>query len=152
MIPQPTEIRWRLSGTSPSLGARRLYSLDLYLSRPAVSILKEQGRGVLSASAPEISAYIDPFGPVVSLMIPLPTEIRWRLNGTCPSLGTRRLYSLDLFLSRSAVSILKEQGGRGGTQRFGTGNRCLYCPFWARGTIDNTPTHRNLEAPEWHKS
>ena len=101
MIPQPTEIRWRLSGTSPSLGARRLYSLDLYLSRPAVSILKEQGRGVLSASAPEISAYIDPFGPVVSLMIPLPTEIRWRLSGTSPSLGARRLYSLDLFLSHA---------------------------------------------------
>ena len=32
MIPQPTGIRWRLSGTSPSLGVRRLNSLDPFLS------------------------------------------------------------------------------------------------------------------------
>ena len=63
--------------------------------------LKEQGRkGVLRVYAPEISAYIAPFGPVVLWMIPQLTGIRWRLSGTSPSLGTRRLNSLDPFLSQ----------------------------------------------------
>ena len=39
------------------------------------------------------------FGPVVLWMIPQPTGIRWRSNGTSPSLGARRLNSLDPFLS-----------------------------------------------------
>ena len=68
--------------------------------RPAVSFLKEQGRGgVLGGKEPEISAYIAPFGPVVLWMIPQPTGIRWRSSGTSPSLGARRLNSLDPFLS-----------------------------------------------------
>ena len=39
-----------------------------------------------------------------------------------------------------------------GTQRLGAGNQCLYCPFWARGPLDDNPTHRNPVALEWHKS
>ena len=90
MIPQPTEITWIF------------YSLDLFLSqRPAVSILKEQGRGggTQRLGAGNQCLY-RPFGPVVTYMILQPTEIRWCLSGTSPSLGARRLYSLDLFLSQ----------------------------------------------------
>ena len=46
------------------------YIMYMYF-RPAVFILKEQERGgVLSASAPEISACIAPFGPVGPYIIP----------------------------------------------------------------------------------
>ena len=40
------------------------------------------------------------FGPMVLWMIPQPTGTRWRLSGTSPSLGARRLNSLDPFLSQ----------------------------------------------------
>ena len=43
-------------------------------------------------------------------------------------------------------------GGGGETLHFGTENRCLYCPFWVRGPLDNTLTHRNLVTPWWHNS
>ena len=46
----------------------------------------------------------------------------------------------------AVIFFLKEQE-REGSQRFGAGNRCLYCPFWTRGPLDNTPTHRNPVAP-----
>ena len=69
---------------------------------------KRIGKGVLSASAPEISAYIAPFGPMVLQLIPQPTGILWRLSGTNPSLGARRLNSLDPFLSHDQCSSTKE--------------------------------------------
>ena len=47
--------------------------------RPAVSFLKEQGKG------------------------------RWRLSGTSPSLGARRLNSLDPFLSHLAAILIIER-------------------------------------------
>ena len=72
------------------------------------------------------------------------------------SVGINAFFSTPGHLSDNdgaspAVSILKEQG-RWGTQRFGAGNQCLYCPFWTRGPLDDTPTQRNPVALEWQKS
>ena len=39
------------------------------------------------------------------------------------------------------------ENGKGGDSAFGAGNQCLYCPFWARGSLDNTSTHMNPVAP-----
>ena len=56
--------------------------------------------------------------------------------------------------SRPAAGSIffKKTGKGGGTQRLGAGNQCLYCPFWARGPLDDTLTHRIPVALEWHKS
>ena len=82
--------------------------------RPAVGSIffKRTGKwggGGTQRLAPDISAYIAPFEPVVLWMIPLPTGIRWRLSDTSPSLGARRLNSLDPFLIMKRNSDLKRQ-------------------------------------------
>ena len=67
--------------------------------------------GVLSASAPEIAAYIASFGRAVPYIIPQPTGIRWHLSGTNPSLGARRLHYTHFIVT--CISIKRTVGGRG---------------------------------------
>ena len=52
---------------------------------------------VLSGLAPEIDAYIAPFGLVVLWIIVYPTGIRCHLSGRSPSLRARRLQYTPLF-------------------------------------------------------
>ena len=54
--------------------------------------------------------------------------------------------------SRPAVSYLNEQE-RGGVLSASASEISAYiATFWDRGPLDNTTTHRNPMALEWHKS
>ena len=88
MILLPPGIRWPLSGTLPSLGARRLDWSWTFSN--VYHYFKDRG-GALSASVPEIGLNWPQFGALVPFLIPLLPGIRWRLSGTLPSLGARCL-------------------------------------------------------------
>ena len=106
LISLPPRIRWRLSGTRPSMGARRP---DWSLTFLLLYLYLGNRRGDLSASVPEIGVNWPLFGALVPFPIRLPQRIRWCLSGTLPSMGARRL---DWSWTFSLLSIYL--GYRGG--------------------------------------
>ena len=89
---------WR-PGPLPKLGTRLLdwswtFSHFHYY-------LRDRG-GALRASTQEIVVNLLKFGALFAILLPLPPGIWWRLGGTVPSLGTRRL---DWMWTFSLLSI-----------------------------------------------